>query len=271
MRLRPPDWLIYGAVTVAILTLALTRRERVSAPPAPPPVPGEAQMPVAGDSPFATTPMVAVQAGALRAGATAVSVGAAGVWLTAAANVETCAKPGLVVADGRAVPAKRAALSGKLRVLTTAGGAPGLPLAGAGDLRRGEAGFAAGFPEGGPGEVALRLIGQVTLRTAPRVQPNGPALAWAEVGHTEGLAGARMGLVGAPVMDAQGRLAGIVLSQAPRRGLVFTSLPGDAHRALAKTPLGAQAQPESIGADNYGRAADDLRRGLGVIQLVCLA
>ena len=82
--------------------------------------------------------------------------------------------------------------------------------------------------------------------------------------------GARMGLVGAPVMDAQGRMAGSVLSQATRRGLVFTSLPDDARSALAKTALGAQAQPEPIGADNYGRAADDLRRGLSVIQLVCL-
>lgn len=270
MRLRPPDWLIYGLAVAVILTLALNRRERVSAPPAPPPVPGEAQMPVAGDSPFATAPMVAVQASALRAGATAVSAGPAGVWLTAATNVETCVKPGLVVADGRAVPAKRGARSGKLRILTTAGGTPGLPLAGAGDLRPGEAGFAAGFPEGGPGEVALRLIGPVMLRTAPRIQPNGPALAWAEVGRTEGLYGARMGLVGAPVMDAHGRVAGIVLSQAPRRGLVFTSLPDDARRALAKTPLGAEGQAEPIGADNYGRAADDLRRALSVIQLVCL-
>ena len=177
MRLRPPDWLIYGAVVAIILTLALTRRESVSAPPAPPPVPGEAQMPVAGDSPFATAPMVAVQAGALRAGATAVSAGGVGIWLTADANVEDCAKPGLVVADGRAVPAKQGALSGKLRLLATAGGAPGLPLAGAGDLRPGEAGFAAGYPEGGPGEVALRLIGPVILRTGPRIQPNGPALA----------------------------------------------------------------------------------------------
>jgi S1-C subfamily serine protease len=271
VRLRPPDWLIYGVAVAVILTLAITRSERVSAPPAPPPVPGEAQVPVAGDSPFATTPMVAVHASALRTGATAVSAGAAGVWLTAAPNVEGCDKPGLVVADGRAVPAKRAALSGKLRVLTTVGGAPGLPLAGAGDLRPGETGFAAGFPEGEPGEVALRLIGPVILRTAPRIQPNGLALAWAEVGHTEGLAGARMGLVGAPVMDTQGRVAGMVLSQAPRRGLVFTSLPDDARRALAKTPLGASAQPEPIGADNYGRVADDLRRSLAVIQLVCLS
>lgn len=270
MRLRPPDWLIYGVVVAVILALALTRRERISAPPAPPPVPGEAQMPIAGDSPFATTPMVAVRPGVARTGATAISAGAAGVWLTAQTNVEACAKPGLVVADGRAVPAKRGALAGKLRVLTTAGGAPGPPMAGAGDLRPGEAGFAVGFPEGGPGEVALRLIGPVMLRTAPRVQPNGPALAWAEVGHTEGLEGARVGLVGAPVMDAQGRVAGVVLSQAARRGLVFTSLPGDARRALARMQAGAQAQPEPIGADNYGRAADDLRRALAVIQLVCL-
>jgi S1-C subfamily serine protease len=158
-----------------------------------------------------------------------------------------------------------------LQVLTTAGGAPGLPLAGEQNLRPGESGFAAGFPEGGPGEVALRLIGPLILRTAPRDQPNGLALAWAEVGHTDGLAGARAGLVGAPVMDVQGRMAGVVLAQSPRRGLVFTSGPEDARRALAKTRLGAQAQPEPISDDNYGRVADDLRRSLSVIQLVCLA
>ena len=82
------------------------------APRAPPPVPGEAQMPLAADSPFAGLPIVAVSASALRRGRTAFAVGEAGVWVSASAGPRACGKPGLVVADGRAVPPRVARRTG---------------------------------------------------------------------------------------------------------------------------------------------------------------
>jgi hypothetical protein len=261
VRLVPPDWLVYAAVVAGVLTVCLGRRERIMAPPAPPPVPGAAETPLAPDSPFAALPVVRVGSGPMRRGRTAFSVGQGGAWITADPG---CVRPGVMVADGRAVaarPLRRAA--GRIASLATPGaGTPGLPLARVADLSVGEAGYAVGYPRGGPGEVAARLMGPAELKAAARTQPSRAVMAWAELGQTAGLGTARPGLVGAPMLDAGGRVAGVVVGQAPRRGLLFTVPP----------PRGGRPQPAGapISADNYGRAADDLRRALRVVQLVCL-
>jgi serine protease Do len=274
LRVRPPDWLVYLTIVAAIFFAAtLVRRGRLMAPQAPPPVPGEAQMPLAADSPFAGLPITSVSAGVGRQGRTAFSVGQAGVWVSASDDPQTCGKPGLVVADGRAIPARVARLGGGMLVLVTSGaGAPGLPLAAPRDVRPGELGFQLGYPEGRPGEVAARLIGGQTRRIAPRGLPDEPVLAWAEVGHTEGLKGARAGLIGAPVLVADGRVLGVTVAQSPRRGRLYTTTPDGLRRILAaaQNPLGAAGAGEPIAGDNYARAADDLRRDVRVVQLVCL-
>jgi hypothetical protein len=270
--LRPPDWLVYAAVVGAVLALALSRRERAAAPEPPPPVPGAAQMPLAADSPFVASPISPVPAAAVRAGRTAFSVGDSGVWVSAAG--EPCARPAVMVAEGRAVPARTGPRSGLIQVFTTAGaGTPGLPLAAGRDIRPGELGFHLGFPRGGPGEVAARLIGPQTLRFLDRDTPNQPVLAWAEIGHTEGLKGERPGLLGAPVLDGVGRVVGVTVGQSQRRGRLYTTTPDGLRRALteAKLTLGAAGPGEPIAPDNYGRAGDDLRRNLRVVQLVCLS
>jgi serine protease Do len=262
------------AVVAAILLGAgLVTRGGLMAPRAPPPMPGEARMPLAVDSPFASLPITAISASVGRRGRTAFSVGQAGVWISAGAGSQTCGKPGLVVAGGRAVPARIARRSGETLVLVTTGaGTPGLPPAAPRDVRPGELGFQLGYPEGRPGEVAARLIGRQTLRIAPRGLPDEPVLVWAEVGHTEGLKGARAGLIGAPVLDGEGRVLGVTVAQSPRRGRLYTTTPDDLRSAIAATriPIGAAGAGAPIGGDNYGRAADDLRRDARVVQLVCL-
>jgi serine protease Do len=271
VRLRPPDWLVYGAIVGAVLYAALSRREQIAAPEPPPPAPGVDQLPLPPDSPFVAAPIAPVPAAALRQARTAFSVGETGVWVSG--GQRPCAKPGVVVAGGRAVPARAGAAGGALGILTTAGaGTPGLPLASARDLRRGELGFHVGYPQDGPGEVASRLLGPRTLRSLARAAPNAPVLAWAEIGHTEGLRGARMDLIGAPVLDGEGRVIGVTVGQSPRRGRLYTTTPDGLRRALAaaKVPLGPPGPGQPIGTDNYGRAADALRRDLRVVQLVCL-
>jgi hypothetical protein len=267
LRLALPDWLIYAALLAAVLAVCLVRRERIMAPPAPPPVPGAAQMPLAPDSPFAALPVAQVRGGRVRAGHTAFSLGGAGGWITAA-GAGDCTRPGVMVADGRAVAAKTNTRSGLLTSLVTRGaGSPNLTLARPQDLSPGEAGFAVGYPRGGPGEVATRLIGPAMLKSRARGSANGAVLAWAELGHTEGLGADRPGLIGAPMLDGQGRVAGVVVGQAPRRGMLYTAPPG----AIARLAPGAPAPPaDPIGADNYGRAADALRRDLRIVQVVCL-
>jgi S1-C subfamily serine protease len=270
LRLGPPDWLIYLGLVGLILGVALLTRERIGAPAAPPPVPGEAQMPLAADSPFTGAGIVHAPASAVRAARTAFSAGLAGVWVTAGSALGHCRKPALVIADGRAIAARPVGPAGPVRVLTTGGaGVVGLPLTPAGEPRRGELGFEVGFPEGAPGEVAARLVGTAPWPSSWR---GTPALVWAEAGHTEGLAGARAGLVGAPVLDRAGQVVGVMLAYAPRRGRLYAAPPDALRQALAAAHASPDpsAPGQPIAADSYGRAADDLRRDARVVPLICL-
>jgi len=269
---RPPHWLVYTGGVAIILALALGRQEHANAPQAPPPVPGEEQMPLAQSSPFAAKvaplpPKVETVSG------TAFSVGANGVWLTARHVIDGCRQPAIVVADGRGVAAKVKAVADDVAVLTTVGGSPALPIAAAPVLHTGKRAYLPGFPQGGPGEAASQLLGPQTLRKHARSAKPETDLAWAEVGRTDGLNGSLAGLSGAPALDSSGEVVGVTLAQAPRRGRIYTSTPQTLSRALAaagiKPAPGAAGEPISV--ENYGRVADGLRRALSVAQVVCLA
>jgi hypothetical protein len=80
-------------------------------------------------------------------------------------------------------------------------------------------------------------------------------------------------LSGAPVLDAAGRVIGLTVAEAPRRGRIYTAAPESLVRALARagvktTPPGAPSEPITV--ENYGRASDALRRELRVAQVTCL-
>jgi S1-C subfamily serine protease len=268
----PPHWLVYSGGVATILALALAMQRHADAPEAPPPVPGEAQMPLAASSPFAAKvaplpPKVETVSG------TAFSAGSSGVWLTARHVIEGCRQPAIVVADGRGVAAKVKAVADDVAVLTTVGGSPALPIAVAPVLHTGQRAYLPGFPQGGPGEAASQLLGPQTLRKHARSAKPETDLAWAEVGRTDGLNGSLAGLSGAPALDSSGEVVGVTLAQAPRRGRIYTSTPQTLARALAaagiKSAPGATGEPISV--DNYGRVADGLRRALSVAQVVCLA
>ncbi|THD57915.1 serine protease [Phenylobacterium sp.] len=273
---RLPDWLIYAVVVVALLIAAVGRQERADAPPAPPPSP-EAEGAVLGAaSPF--DPAVAVQvADKTDPGAgTAFSISQTGVWVTARHVVEGCAQAAIVVGPGRGVAAKvRIDPAAETAILTTDGGAPALPLALSQRLRRGERAFHMGFPQGRPGEASSRLLGRENLVVQGRGARTEPVLVWAETGRTDGLKGTLGGLSGAPALDDQGRVVGVTIAEAPRRGRIYTTAPETTARALAaagrllaNAPASAAGEP--VNADNYGRIADDLRRNLRVAQVVCL-
>jgi len=79
------------------------------------------------------------------------------------------------------------------------------------------------------------------------------------------------------VLNADGEVVGVTLAEAPRRGRIYSSTPGDIAKALAAagatvpTPNAITTPAEPMSVDNYGRVADDLRRDLRVTQVVCLA
>ncbi|MGZ6020558.1 MAG: S1 family peptidase, partial [Phenylobacterium sp.] len=93
----------------------------------------------------------------------------------------------------------------------------------------------------------------------------------AETGRTDGLRGTLGGLSGAPALDDQGRVVGVTIAEAPRRGRIYTTAPETTARILAAAGKPAADIPaQAINAENYGRVADDLRRTLRVAQVVCL-
>ena len=84
--------------------------------------------------------------------------------------------------------------------------------------------------------------------------------------------GSLAGLSGAPALDSSGRVIGVTIAEAPRRGRIYTTDPSAIREALAaakQTPP-TDAAGEPITTDNYGRVADSLRRELRVAQVVCL-
>jgi S1-C subfamily serine protease len=266
-----PDWLIYLAVAGLLLWVVVGQREDADAPAPPAPVPGEEAAPLDPDSPFSADARRTPEPGPTASGA-AFSVSQRGVWVTAGHVVRQCRRVVLMVAEGRGVAATVVADPDMdLAILTTDGGAPALPIAEASDIGRGMRGFHVGFPRGQAGELTSRFVGRDTLPADRRGKADQPVLAWAETGRTEGAEGALYGLSGAPVLDNVGRVVGVTVGQAPRRGRLYSTDP-DAVRALL-AGVGVTPAPyvphQLITTANYGRAADDLRRSLSVAQVFC--
>ncbi len=270
---RIPDWSIYAAGVLVLAIFADSGQERADAPAAPPAVKEPVTAVASGSSlrPSAMTPL----ASPVRqpTSGTAFSVSDSGVWLTARHVVNGCRRAAVMVSDGRGVVARVwADRSSDLAVLTTEGGAPPLPLVSGPALAVGQRAYHPGFPQGAPGETTSRLLGRHVLRAAARGSRPQPVLAWAEVGRTDGLRGSLAGLSGAPVLDEAGRVVGVTLAESPRRGRIYTAPPEAIRAALTRSghaPAGF-AQGLGITTENYGRAADALRRDLRVAQVVCL-
>ena len=267
-----PDWLIYTAVVSALVVAAVGRREVADAPAPPPPVEGEQGLPLGPASPFDPAVVVEVSDAIKPGSGTAFSIADDGVWLTARHVVDGCRQAAIVVANGRGVAASvRIDVRGEAAVLTTEGGAPAIPLGLSLPLQRGERAFHPGYPQGRPGEVTSRLLGRETLVVKGRGARKEPVLVWAEVGRTDTLEGPLSGLSGAPALDAAGRVVGVTIAEAPRRGRIYTTTPETVGQILSANPRRAStfAVGEPITTENYGRVADSLRRDLRVAQVVC--
>jgi len=271
---RPPDWLLYGGVIAVLIGISLHQRENADAPPAPPP-PDAAEGALLGPiTPFdPSVTVIAPDSPFQPSAGTAFSIAPDGRWVTARHVVEGCRRPALVVGGGRAVAADvRLSPRADIALLITDGGPPALVTPERPDLHVGQRAFHPGFPQGRAGEVTTRLLGRETLKVRGRNQHDEAVLAWAEVGRTAGLEGTLAGLSGAPALDRQGRVVGLTIAEAPRRGRIYTTAPdtlGPAIRGVQKGDEAALGEPVTV--DNYGRVADSLRRDLRVAQVVCLA
>lgn len=273
MRLPLPDWVIYAAVVGVLVVASLNRGERADAPQLveDDDIGGELLGPV---TPFDPTVVVDAPEGDVQPQmGTAFSVASDGRWITARHVVEGCRQPALVIDKNRALAADvRLAARADVALLLTDGGPPALPVAKDEALYKGQRAYHPGYPQGKPGAVASRLIGRETLRLKGRGSYEEPVLAWAESGRTKGLQGTLSGLSGAPVLDRQGRVLGVTIAEAPRRGRIYTTAP-DSFIAAVGTELGNEGEilGQAVTTRNYGAVSDQLRRELRVAQVVCLA
>lgn len=275
MNPRLPDWLIYLAVILALLFAARGRREDAAAPEAPPATAGvdaPTGPALPGPSPFDPQVLVEVPQKAQQGIGTAFVLDDAGSWLTARHVVDGCTRIGILAGFGRILPADyRIHPKADLAIITTRGAPEPLPVDQRLALRRGQRAFHLGFPQGKPGEATSRLIGRETLVVVGRGERAEPVIAWAESGRTDGLRGSLAGLSGAPALDAQGRVIGVTVAEAPRRGRIYTTAPETFVEALEEAPPDRFGAGEPITVENYGRVGDALRRERTVAQVLCLA
>ncbi|HWF77477.1 MAG TPA: trypsin-like peptidase domain-containing protein [Caulobacteraceae bacterium] len=271
--LRALGWFVYPTLVLVLLLAALGRRGHADSPPAPPPLPAPERGLLGDIAPIDPAALVRVRRRHGPNVGTAFSVGDGGVWLTAAAPLQRCAHPAVLVNDLEGVAARAdPGPGGRIAVLVSARGAPALSLAAAAP-RPGALAYAPGFPRGRPGELAVHLIGARMLRSGRRGGAPAQTMVWAEMGRTEGLEESLTGLAGAPLLDGQGRVVGLVLGAAPRRGRIYAATPAELAAALAaaKAPQPAQGAGATITSDVYGLAADALRRQLRVAPTACIA
>lgn len=270
---RVPDWALYGTVLVLLVILSLRLAENADAPRILSGAGPTGRALLGPLTPFdpafvvdAPDRVVKVSAG------TAFSIAGEGRWVTARHVVENCRRPALKVGADRAVAAaKRLAPHTDIALLVTDRGPPALPVHLVNRLEVGQLAFHPGFPQGQAGEVSSRLLGYDRLKVRGRGAARERVLAWAEVGRTKGLEGTLAGLSGAPAVDQFGRVVGVTIAAAPRRGRIYTTAPGAFSLAIqGQTGLAGVQLPSSVTVENYGQVADDLRRDLSVAQVVCL-
>lgn len=273
--MRLPDWMIY-VLALAGFALALTIvDEKADAPPAPPALRNEPAGALL-QPPSEFDPEVLVEVGPVSSGVgTAFAIKQEGWWLTARHVVDACDRVGIVVGRGSAVAAQEVRVSriADIALVRTVNAPDPLAL----DLnestfRVGQQAFHVGYPQGHPGEVATRLMGRQKLIAHGRYSLNEPILAWAEIGRTGGLRGSLSGMSGGPVLDTQGRVIGVTVAESVRRGRIYTAAPASIADLLKLENVAAQGvSAGALNTENYGPAADKMRRELTVAQVVCVA
>ncbi len=202
---------------------------------------------------------------------TAFAIGG-GWWLTARHVADGCDSVGLVTAPRRAARARRVVLhpDADLALLSADLDPEPLPLATA-SLRRGQDGFAIGYPQGAPGDVHARFMGRARLRSVGRYRTDEPILAWAERRRVPDRLPALGGLSGGPMLDERGAAIGVTVAASERRGRVMTSDPASIRWLLAEAGVAPDpdAQAAVFAAGNFTGRGDELRKDLRVAKVVC--
>ncbi|MBT4489219.1 MAG: serine protease, partial [Rhodospirillaceae bacterium] len=133
-------------------------------------------------------------------------------------------------------------------------------------------GFSLGYPQGKPGDVHARAMGQARMKSVGRYHINEPILAWAEVTRRPSNLPALGGLSGGPMLDDQGRVVGVLVASSKRRGRVMTTAQSSIQELLAQFPEAQSspgALPRPIDGASFTARGQTLRRDLTIAKVIC--
>ena len=257
-----PDWLFYLIIVVLIYANSNRASEKIT-PPSPPPELGSM---LPSESPRDERVIVTVEKPRSGIG-TAFAIDGKGHWITARHVVDSCNEVGISI-DARKILRTSTEVSSNTDTAILTSDWKRKPLAN--DLyserQIGERGYFFGFPQGRPGEVVGSLLARNRMLVRGRYKSDEAVLAWSEVGRTKGLFGPLGGLSGAPVMDKDGEVIGVVSAESPRRGRIYTVTPENLRTLITNR----DAKPSALTLDTYGLQADKLRRDRRIAQVVCM-
>lgn len=193
-----------------------------------------------------------------------------GVWMTARHVIEGCSKSGIQVDHKRAMRIKTTVHhpNADVSLVFTERAADAFPVATSADVT---IGFHIGFPAGDPGALHGKRLGTTRLRYDGAYRVRETVTAWSEVSRLPPGTGSLGGMSGGPVFDDRGRVIGVVLAEAQRRGRTYTATP----QTMAETAQIAgldlnRGTGQAMSETDYGAAARDLIRGLRVARVLCV-
>ena len=262
MLRKIPDWLIYLTIVIVIYASANRSSRKIDAPH-PPPQLGPM---LPSETPRDERVVVNVKRANSGIG-TAFAIDGKGRWMTARHVVDSCDEVGIDIGDRKVLRVESYVSEDSDTAILT-GSWKRKPLANDLYNRRqiGERGFFFGFPQGRPGEVVGALLARNRMIVRGRYRSDEAVLAWSEIGRTKGLFGSLGGLSGAPVMDKDGEVIGVVSAESPRRGRIYTVAPENLKHLLKDSTT----NPETLSLNSYGLHADQLRRERRIAQVICI-
>jgi len=257
-----PDWLFYLIIVVLIYANSNRAAEKIT-PPSPPPELGPM---LPSESPRDERVIVNVEKPKSGIG-TAFAIDGEGSWITARHVVDSCHEVGINIGGQKILKTKtEISQSTDTAVLTSDWKRKPLANDLYSERQIGERGFFFGFPQGRPGEVVGSLLARNRMLVRGRYKSEEAVLAWSEVSRTKGLFGSLGGLSGAPVLDTDGEVIGVVSAESPRRGRIYTVTPENLRRLITRH----DGNPGTLSLESYGIQADRLRRDRRIAQVVCM-
>lgn len=208
---------------------------------------------------------------------TAFSIAGDGRWLTARHVIAGCRQVVIRTAARKGVKVQRIVThpNADVAVLWTQGGAPSLPLSTA-DLKTGQSGFGIGYPGGNPGDVHGQILGRRVMRISGQYRTNEPVIAWSQLRRVPDNGPNLAGMSGGPMLDRAGRVIGIVVAGAPRRGRTYTAAPVSLDDAVRRAKLQVNRIPgdrqplAELNDRDFPGYGKNLRSRLTVAKVYCM-